>query len=160
MICTGSAIQDIIAHFERQAKQCGVNIVQVPVEREHVNSAFRSPVKIEVPIEVDKHSLLLRFGFILDRKINGSYQYMHRTGVAFIRCTEEGFVWYVCLDPFFILLKFILIFRNYNYTPTLQVQMSKAVSLLKELIDLCEDLGSDSETEPEDDIFPNLFEAQ
>jgi len=137
MICTGSAIQGVIAHLERHAKQCGVSIVQVPVEREHIGSAFRTSVAIEVPTELDKHSLLLRFGFLLDRKIGDSLEYMHRTGVAFIRCTPEGFVW------------------NYNYTPTLQPQMHKALSLLKELIDVCENL-SDSEMS-DDDCVPNIF---
>lgn len=95
MICTGSSIQEVIAHLERHAKQAGVTIVQVPVEREHIGSAFRTSVAIEVPPEVDKHSLLLRFGFVLDRKVDNNLEYMHRTGVAFIRCTAEGFVWYV-----------------------------------------------------------------
>ena len=93
MICTGSVIQEVIAQLQRHAKNCEVSIVQVPVEQEQSNLSFRAPVFISVPLEVDKHSLLLRFGFIPDKKISSHIEYMHRTGVAFIQCTEHGFVW-------------------------------------------------------------------
>ena len=101
MICTGSVIQEIIAQFERHAKNAGVSLIQVPVTRDQADLSFRAPVIITVPLEVDKHSLLSRFGFIPDKKVGEHFEYMHRTGVAFIQCSDQGFIWYILL-PFIV----------------------------------------------------------
>jgi hypothetical protein len=101
MICAGSVIKEIVSHMERQAKLCGVTMVQVPVQRDLKDRAFRAPIHISVPLEVDKHSLLHRFGFMIDNKFGSHVEYMHRTGVAFMQLVENGFVW--CVGCFMFL---------------------------------------------------------
>ena len=88
-------MQEIVAHMARQAKQCGVNMVQVPVESDLSSRPFRVPVHISVPAEVDKYSLLQRFGFFINTKLDEhNYEFLHHTGVAFIRMIDDGFIWY------------------------------------------------------------------
>ena len=131
VICTGSAVQEMISHLQRQARSCGVTMIQTPVEYDITAHPFRAPVRIPLSPGFDAHTLLKRFNFILDPNTKKCewYQYMHNTGVAFIRVEDDFLVW------------------TYNYTPTLQALMPKAFSILQELKDVCADLSSQFDNE-------------
>lgn len=129
MMCTGSAVKEIVSHMQRQARQAGVTIIQVPSDRDLNRHPFRAPVHIQLPasLGVDRHMLLTRIKFIPFLHDGSQVVYMHRTGVAFLDVTDDGLTW------------------SYNYTPVLQPLMADARALLQQLEDLCADLRADAE---------------
>lgn len=128
VICTGSAVQGMVSHLQRQARSCGITILQVPVFSDISEHPFRAPIRIPIPSHIDPHDLLSNFNFIYDPQSSASaqtshrYQYMHISGVAFIRVEKSLLIW------------------TYNYTPTLQPLMTKAFALLQDIQKVCSEL--------------------
>ena len=92
-------MQEMISHIQRQARSCGVTMIQVPVVNDITAHPFRAPVRIPLSPAIDPHALLKRFHFLIDpqKSRNDWFQYMHSTGVAFIQVDEAAskLVWFV-----------------------------------------------------------------
>eukprot|EP01133_Synstelium_polycarpum_P004113 gene4113-4803_t len=113
MVCTGCVVDDFIGSCIRKAKQFGLTFIQIPSEKNY--SPFYAPIHIKLVSKLMQPEvirvILAQFNFIPDllRKRPASLvtrndlylfndsdvvytEYIHRTGMLFVRVVENGFL--------------------------------------------------------------------
>ncbi|EFA79999.1 DEP domain containing protein [Heterostelium album PN500] len=113
MVCTGCVVDEFVGSCIRKAKQFGLTLIQVPMEKKY--SPFYAPTHIKLVMKLMQPEvikvILAQFNFIPDliRKRptslvtrNDLYlfsdsdvfytEYIHRTGMLFVRVVEDGFM--------------------------------------------------------------------
>eukprot|EP01133_Synstelium_polycarpum_P009167 gene9167-10758_t len=113
MVCTGCVVDDFISSCIRKAKQFGLTFIQIPIEKNY--SPFYAPIHVKLVSKLMQPEvirvILAQFNFIPDllRKRAASLvtrndlylfndsdvvytEYIHRTGMLFVRVVESGFL--------------------------------------------------------------------
>jgi len=95
ILCSAYVVDDFLSRVNRKAKQLGFSVVQSP----HSPLAGRHPSfcpPVHIPFEASaetKEELLHRLQFILDKRKAGDRDFVHISGVSFIRIVPTGFLW-------------------------------------------------------------------